>query len=262
MTKYTSKALGRRIMIVGNEGMGGREHVTTDTFLRSEEVEAVYVAPGNDGMFHQKQVDPRLHRLKDYKASTIEDIEKLAREAKALDVVAFIGPENPLSLGIVDIFTREDIPVVGPSKEAARLEGSKAYAKDIMHELAIPIPKYRHFADPWEAGRYIDKLKYAVVVKADGLAAGKGSIVTSTHTEAHKAVHRIMVERAFGEAGNRVVIEQWLDGDEFSFFLITDGKTILPLGLARDYSLFMIITKVLIQVVWARTHRMGNGRPS
>lgn len=221
------------IMVIGS---GGREHATVETFLKSKVVDKLYVIPGNDGIFNRsQQIDPRLKRMA-LKIESKEDIQKLVSVAHNLKVdFVFVGPEKPLSLGIVDVFENEGIAIVGPSKQAACLEASKAWAKDVMQSLGIPVPEYAHFTNLKQAVDYIHSVSYPVVVKADGLAAGKGSIVTETPKEALSAVELIMVRKKFGEAGERVVIEKRLDGNEFSFFAFTDGETVLPMAWARDY---------------------------
>jgi phosphoribosylamine---glycine ligase len=223
----------KNILLVGS---GGREHATAQTFLKSDAIGSLIVAPGNDGMFYgNHDIDQRLQRL-NFRIETEADIIKLACYAheKHIDLV-FVGPENPLSLGITDVFEKEGIAIVGPNRYAAMLEGSKAWAKDVMQDLAIPIPDYAHFDDPEKARQYTLSRDYPVVVKADGLAAGKGSIVTDNHTQAVAAINKIMVEKIFKSAGDRVVIEKRLYGNEFSFFAFTDGETVLPMAWARDY---------------------------
>ncbi len=217
-------------------GSGGREHATVNSFLRSGLLNKLYIAPGNDGMFYGGQkIDPRLERI-EIRVENDSDIVNLVEVAKKLKIdLVFVGPEKPLSLGIVDIFEKEGIPIVGPSKEAAQLESSKAKAKDILASLNIPIPEYAHFDNPKKAEEYIRSLNYPVVVKADGLAAGKGSLVTNNYTEAMAALDIIMIQKKFGDAGNQVVIEKRLDGEEFSFFAFCDGETIMPMICARDY---------------------------
>jgi len=221
------------IMIIGS---GGREHATVKAFLKNDKVDRLYVLPGNDGMFNGPQkIDPRLKKI-GLRITTKEDIKELITIIRKLKIdFVFVGPEKPLSLGIVDIFEKEGIAIVGPSEKAAKLEGSKAWAKDVMRSLEIPIPNYVHFDDPNRALDYVKSVSFPVVVKADGLAAGKGSIVTDTKKQALEAVELIMIKKKFGEAGKRVVIEKRLDGDEFSFFAFTDGETVLPMAWARDY---------------------------
>src|SRR5712691_6074961 len=158
------------ILIVGGVGFGGREHVTTAAFLRSENVAKVYVAPGNDALFHPHRLDDRVvripHRLD--KQMNEQKMLELAAYAEELHALVFVGPENPLSQGIVDIFTARGIPIIGPTRKAARLEASKSWAKDVMASLNIPIPRYAYFDYPDPAKDHIQFCGYQVVVKADG----------------------------------------------------------------------------------------------
>jgi len=218
---------GLTVLLIGS---GGREHVTAWKFLQSPHVGKLYVAPGNDGIAAVNGRDPRLERVP---VRELEDLLRLAQE-KEVDLT-FVGPEQPLSSGIVDLFQAHGLAIFGPTQAAARLESSKAYAKDLMAALGIPIPEYRHFDDPDAARAYIRSRDYPVVVKADGLAAGKGSIVCNDTAEALAAVDTLMVERRFGAAGDRVVIERRLYGTEASFFCFTDGQVIKPMAWARDY---------------------------
>lgn len=222
-----------KILIIGS---GGREHAIVNSFLKSEMLNKLYLAPGNDGMFYGGQkIDSRLERI-EIRVENDSDIVNLVKMAKKLKIdLIFVGPERPLSLGIVDVFEKEGLSIVGPSKEAAQLESSKSKAKDIMASLNIPIPEYAHFDNPKKAEEYIRSRSYPVVVKADGLAAGKGSLVTNNYKEAIAALDTIMIQKKFGDAGNRVVIEKRLDGEEFSFFAFCDGETITPMVCARDY---------------------------
>jgi phosphoribosylamine---glycine ligase len=237
MQQSIRRGNGEKIMIIGGGGFGGREHAATAAFLRSDTVSKVYVVPGSDALFFPKKVDERLERLpiRLEKKTNIKQLQELASFAREHDTLVYVGPENPLSHGIVDIFEEEGVSIVGPTQEAARLETSKAEAKDVMQSLGIPVPLYKHFTVFEEAVEYIQSCKYQVVVKADGLAEGKGSIVTDDYKSAIKALEYLMKDRAFGEAGDRVVIERRIYGPEFSFFLITDGRTILPMGWALDY---------------------------
>jgi len=235
------------IMLIGGGNFGGREEVTLAAFLRSDNVEKVYLVPGNDALFYPYQRDCRIERVYDNEEKLVkldkqdaqQTMHDLAAFAEQVGALVFVGPENPLSQGIVDIFEERGIPIVGPSKKAARLEGSKAWAKDVMASLDIPIPRYAYFDDPDKAKDYIESHKrdFQVVVKADGLAEGKGSIVTGTVEKGNEAVFNLMEDpkRKYKEAGRTVVIEERLYGEEFSFFLLTDGETILPLGWGRDY---------------------------
>ncbi len=227
------KIIKKNILLIGS---GGREHATVEAFLKSPNIKKLYLAPGNDAIFKgSKKVDPRLKKI-NHRINNQSDIKKLISEAKKLKIdFVFVGPENPLSLGVTDLFEKNNIPVIGPSKKASILESSKSWTKDLMKSLNIPIPEYNHFDNPEKAQKYVQSMPYPVVVKADGLAAGKGSIVTNNTQEAFEAIKLIMIDKKFGNAGNRVVIEKRLIGDEFSFFAFTDGKTILPLSWARDY---------------------------
>lgn len=216
-------------------GSGGRESAAVHIFLKSQKIKNLYIAPGNDGMFYGQNYDSRLKKI-EIVADNKDEIRKLIKKSLELKIdFVFVGPEKPLSLGIVDFFEKEGLAIVGPTGKAALLEGSKAWAKDTMRSLEIPIPEYAHFDDPRRAEEYIKKLDYHAVVKADGLAAGKGSIVTGNTNEALAAVRAIMIEKKFGGAGNRAVVEKRLFGEEFSFFAFTDGETILPMAWARDY---------------------------
>ncbi len=164
---------------------------------------------------------------------TIEEMADLAQKER-IDLT-FVGPEKPLSAGIVDLFESRGLAIIGPDKRASRLESSKCDAKVMMRELGIPVPEFENFSDPDKARDYIRSVGYPVVVKADGLAAGKGSLVCESVKEAEDAVRSIMEERIFGDAGERVDIEKRLYGRELSFFCFTDGYTIVPMVAAQDY---------------------------
>lgn len=210
-----------KVLVVGS---GGRDHAIAWKFLQSPRVKKVYVAHGNAGIAQMAEC---------VNAQTVEEIASFAEKEK-IDLT-FIGPEKPLSAGIVDVFRSRGLPIVGPDRRASRLESSKCDTKVLLRELGIPVADFAIFDDPDEAKKYVKSVGYPVVVKADGLAAGKGSIVCSTPEEAEEAVHSIMVEKIFGEAGNRVDIEKRLYGRELSFFCFTDGETILPMVAAQDY---------------------------
>ncbi len=164
---------------------------------------------------------------------TIEEMADFAQKEK-IDLT-FVGPEKPLSAGITDLFESRGLPIIGPDKGASRLESSKCDAKVMMRELGIPVPEFENFSDPGKARDYIRSVGYPLVVKADGLAAGKGSLVCESAKEAEEAVRSIMEERIFGDAGERVDIEKRLYGREISFFCFTDGYTIIPMVAAQDY---------------------------
>lgn len=203
---------------------GGRGHAIAWQFKNDPGVDEVICAPGNAGIAREVRCE---------NARTNEEILELARREK-VDLV-FIGPESPLTNGIVDLFTEERIAVVGPVRRASILEASKAYTKLLCREIGVPVAEFEVFDNPEQAKDYIGNVKYPVVVKADGLAQGKGSIVCSDSKEARTAVDQLMVERIFGEAGQKVVIEKRLFGVEISFFFFTDGKGLVPMPVAQDY---------------------------
>lgn len=203
---------------------GGRGHSIAWQFKNDPNVKEVICAPGNAGIAKEIRCES---------ARTNEEILALAKKEK-VDLV-FVGPESPLTNGIVDLFAKETIPIVGPVKKASILEGSKAYAKLLCRELGVPVAEFEVFEDPDAAKDYIESLPHPVVVKADGLAQGKGSLVCSTTDEALHAVNQLMVERAFGDSGRKVVIEKRLFGTEISFFVFTDGNAIAAMPVAQDY---------------------------
>jgi len=203
---------------------GGRGHAIAWQFRNDPHVREVICTPGNAGIAREIRCE---------NARTNEEILGLAKR-ESVDLV-FIGPESPLTNGLVDLVSSEQIPVVGPYKRASILEGSKAYTKLLCRELGVPAPEFEVFGDHLKARDYVSHLKYPVVVKADGLAQGKGSIVCSDEKEALLAVDQLMVEKVFGEAGQKVVIEKRLFGTEISFFVFTDGDALVPMPVAQDY---------------------------
>jgi phosphoribosylamine--glycine ligase len=214
---------------------GGRGNAIAHAFSRSERVKEVFVAPGNGGSeFFEKCKQAELNGKQ---ISSIRAIDEIVEFSKKVEVdLAFVGPEEPLSLGLVDRLEEEGIPAVGPRMEATILESSKCWAKDFLKKIGVPIPEYRNFDDAEEAKDYIkDVFQDGIVVKADGLAAGKGVYVCESIEEAFKAVDEIMVQKKFGEAGNRIVIEERLRGIEVAFTALSDGKTVKPFGHAKDY---------------------------
>ena len=212
-----------KILVVGS---GGREHALAWKLAQSERIQIVYVAPGNGGT----ALDQRLRNV------AITDPKELAefvrREHVALTVV---GPEAPLAAGIVNIFREQGLKVFGPTAEAAQLESSKDYAKAFMQRHGIPTAAYQTFSDVAAAHAYIDAQGAPIVIKADGLAAGKGVVVAMTADEAHAAVDMMLSDNRLGDAGARVVIEQFLDGEEASFIVMVDGRNILPLATSQDH---------------------------
>ncbi len=212
-----------KILVVG---AGGREHALVWKIAQSPLVEKIYCAPGNPGI-------AQLAECVALKADDVDGLLAFARD-NAIDLTV-VGPEAPLTLGIADRFRAAGLTIFGPSQAAARLEGSKSFSKDLMARYDIPTAAYRTFDDRDEAAAYIRTQGAPIVVKADGLAAGKGVIVALTVEEALAAVDDIMVAGAFGAAGSQVVIEEFMAGEEASFFVFTDGKNILPLASSQDH---------------------------
>ncbi|MEG9195124.1 MAG: phosphoribosylamine--glycine ligase [Archaeoglobales archaeon] len=212
---------------------GGRGNAIAHAFSRSEKVKKVFVAPGNAGSEFFEKCE--IAKLEGRQISSIRDIEKIVKFAKLNAELVFIGPEEPLSLGIVDRLEEEGLMVVGPKKRQTILEASKCWAKDFMKSIGVPIPDYKNFDDPEKAKEFIKNSNGKVVVKADGLAAGKGVYVCDSVEEALRAVDEIMVERKFGSAGEKIVIEEKLEGIEIAFTALCDGKRAVPFGHAKDY---------------------------
>jgi len=212
-----------KILVVGS---GGREHALAWKLAQSERIQIVYVAPGNGGT----ALDQRLRNI------AITDPKELAEFARREHVaLTVVGPEAPLAAGIVNIFREQGLKVFGPTAEAAQLESSKDYAKAFMQRHGIPTATYQTFSDVAAAHAYIDAQGAPIVIKADGLAAGKGVVVAMTADEAHAAVDMMLSDNRLGDAGARVVIEQFLDGEEASFIVMVDGKNILPLATSQDH---------------------------
>ncbi len=214
-----------KILIVGS---GGREHALAWKAKQSPKVEKVFVAPGNPG----SALEPGIEN----KAIAVDDITGLLAFAQAEQIdLTIIGPEIPLVLGIVDRFEEAGLKCFGPKAKAAQLEGSKTFCKDFMIRHNIPTAHYQSFIDKEQAINYIREQGAPIVVKADGLAAGKGVIVAQTEQEAIDAVEDMLSGNVFGEAGNRVVIEEFLEGEEASFIVIADGKHALPMATSQDH---------------------------
>ena len=209
-------------------GSGGREHALAWKSAQSPDVEKVFVAPGNAGTASE----PGMENV----AIRVDDFESLANFAASNNVhLTIVGPEQPLVEGIVNYFQARDLPIFGPSKGAAQLEGSKAFTKDFLERHQIPTASYGNFTNMAEALAYLQKVGAPIVVKADGLAAGKGVIVAMTLAEAEDAVRDMLAGNAFGEAGHRVVIEEFLDGEEASFIVMVDGTNVLPMATSQDH---------------------------
>jgi phosphoribosylamine--glycine ligase len=212
-----------KILVVGS---GGREHALAWKLAQSERVQMVYVAPGNGGTAR----DARLQNI------AITDLEQLATFVEQENVgLTVVGPEVPLAAGIVNLFRARGLKVFGPTREAAQLESSKDFAKAFMKRHGIPTAEYETFADVKLAHAYVDAKGAPIVIKADGLAAGKGVVVAMTLEEAHGAVDHMLADNAFGDAGARIVIEEFLAGEEASFIVMCDGKNVLPLATSQDH---------------------------
>lgn len=214
-----------KILIVGS---GGREHALAWKAKRSPKVEKVYVAPGNAGT----ALEPGIENI----AISVTEIGQLLSFAKDEGIdLTIIGPEVPLTMGIVDSFQQAGIKCFGPTARAAQLEGSKSYCKDFMVRYGIPTAKYQSFTDKDEAIAYIKQQGAPIVVKADGLAAGKGVVVAQSQEEAIGAVSDMLSGNVFGKAGSRVVIEEFLAGEEASFIVISDGEHALAMATSQDH---------------------------
>jgi phosphoribosylamine--glycine ligase len=204
-------------------GFGSREHALGWKIAQSKHVNKVYFAPGNGGT--SENIDIKHN-----------DIDKLISFAKLQNnLLTVVGPEEPLSLGIVDAFEKEDLRIFGPRKEPARLETSKAFAKELMNDAGIRTPKFAIFSDAQKAKDYVVKQSRPQVIKADGLAAGKGVVVCDSVDQAIVVIESMMTKKEFGAAGTKVVIEERLSGEEVSFIALCDGKTIIPLAPSQDH---------------------------
>jgi len=212
-----------KVLVIGS---GGREHALVWKISQSARVEKVYCAPGNAGI-------QELAECVDIGPTQIKELLAFALIQK-IDLTV-VGPESSLVAGIVDAFEKKKMRIFGPSQRAAILEGSKAFTKEFMGKYGIPTAAYKAFKDRKKALKYLDSSAFPVVIKADGLAAGKGVIVASSVEEAKDAVNLIMADKAFGDAGNSIVIEDFLKGEEASFLAFTDGKTVLPMPTSQDH---------------------------
>ena len=213
------------ILIIGS---GGREHALAWKAAQSPLADTVYVAPGNAGTALESSVENADVDTSDFQALIAFALNKEIG-------LTIVGPEAPLVNGVVDAFTAAGLKIFGPSRGAAQLEGSKAFTKDFLARHEIPTAAYGNFTDIDEALAYLDEVGAPIVVKADGLAAGKGVIVAMTLEEARSAVRDMLSGNAFGEAGHRVVIEEFLDGEEASFIVMADGKNALPMATSQDH---------------------------
>ncbi|KOY81790.1 phosphoribosylamine--glycine ligase [Lysinibacillus macroides] len=207
-------------------GSGGREHAIAKQFSISPSINKVFVAPGNDGMRHDAEI---------VQIDTM-DFAGLAQFAKENSVnLTFVGPEQPLAAGIVDFFEERGLRIFGPTKAAAQIESSKSYAKEVMNKYNIPTAAHETFTEAEQAIAYIKQQGAPIVIKADGLAAGKGVVVAMTEQEAIDAVQDMIGNQRFGESSSRVVIEEFLDGEEFSFMSFVHKGQIYPMVIAQDH---------------------------
>lgn len=216
-----------KVLVIGN---GGREHALAWKLVQSARVQTVYVAPGNGGT----ALDKRLHNI------AYTDFEALADFAQAEKIaLTVVGPEAPLAAGVVDLFRARGLRVFGPTKAAAQLESSKAFAKAFMKRHGIPTAQYETFGEAAAAHAYVDARGAPIVIKADGLAAGKGVVVASTLEQAHEAIDWMLLDNKLGvqhnAGGARVVIEDFLEGEEASFIVVSDGRHVVPLATSQDH---------------------------
>ena len=212
-----------KILVVGG---GGREHAIVKAISKSERVDKIYCVPGNAGIAELAECAP----------IGVMEFDKVAMYAleKQVDMVV-VGPDDPLVAGLVDVLETAGLKVFGPNKKAAILEGSKAFSKDLMKKYNIPTAKYEVFEESEPAIKFLDSCKFPIVLKADGLALGKGVLICKDYDEAVAGIHEIMDDKKFGSAGNKMVIEEFLTGREVSVLSFTDGKTIKIMTSAQDH---------------------------
>lgn len=212
-----------KILVIGS---GGREHAIVWKLAKSKRIKKIFCAPGNPGIAEYAECIP-------IKTDDIKGLRDFAvKEGIDLTVV---GPELPLTLGIVDSFEEKGIKIFGPSRKASELEGSKVFAKELMQNYGIPTANYKIFKDSKEAREYVKNHSLPLVVKADGLAAGKGVVICKTREEAINAIKLMMEKKIFGKAGDRIIVEEFLKGQEISYLAITDGKIVVPLAPCQDH---------------------------
>lgn len=211
------------VLVVGS---GGREHALVWSISRSPYVEKVYCAPGNGGIAN-------IANCIDIEVTNIKGLASFA-EKNNIDLTV-VGPEFPLTLGIVDYFRGRELSIFGPDKRAAEIEGSKSFAKNLMQKYHIPTAKYQVFTDPNKAIQAINLIRPPLVIKADGLAAGKGVLLCTNKGEAFDGIDKIMKKKVFGDSGNKLIIEEFMEGEEASILAITDGKNIVILPTSQDH---------------------------
>ena len=207
------------VLVVGS---GGREHALSWKLSQSSKVDKVFTAPGNGGTENNIPID-------------IDDLTTLSDFAQKNNCFTVVGPETPLAAGIVDRFNQMNLKIFGPSQKAAQLESSKIWAKNFMKRNNIQTARFEIFEDSKKAEEYVKSLDYNVVVKADGLASGKGVIVCNDTDEAIAAIHTILVKKTFGDAGNRIIVEERIDGIEASYIALCDGVTAIPMATSQDH---------------------------
>ena len=207
------------VLVVGS---GGREHALSWKLSQSPKVDTVFTAPGNGGTENNVPIN-------------VDDLDGLSDFAQQNNCFTIIGPEAPLAAGIVDKFNQRGLKVFGPSQQATQLESSKIWAKNFMKRNDIPTARYEIFDDAQKAQDYVKSLDYNVVVKADGLAAGKGVIVCNSNEEAFSAIQTILVKKTFGDAGNRIIVEERIDGIEASYIALCDGEIAIPMATSQDH---------------------------
>jgi len=203
-------------------GSGGREHAIGWRLCQSKEVDTVFHAPGNGGTENNVPIP-------------VDNLEGLADFASKNNCFTVVGPEAPLAMGIVDFFDEKGLKIFGPKKNAAQLESSKIWAKEFMKRHDIPTARFNVFSDPISAKKYVNSVDHNVVVKADGLAAGKGVIVCKDKVEAEEAIDMMLVDRKFGNSGNNILIEERIDGVEASYIALADGKIAIPMATSQDH---------------------------
>ena len=203
-------------------GSGGREHAIGWKLSQNDSIDRVFHAPGNGGTLNNVQIP-------------IDDLDELAKFASENDCFTVVGPEVPLAIGIVDFFNEKGLKIFGPTKKAAQLESSKIWAKQFLKRNNIPTAIFEVFNDPVKAKEYVDRIEYDVVIKADGLASGKGVIVCNNKDEAKKSIDMILVDKKFGNAGNNIIIEERIDGIEASYIALSDGKIAIPMATSQDH---------------------------
>ena len=214
-----------KVLVIGS---GGREHALVWKLAQSNLCEKIFVAPGNAGTADEPKTENA-----DISA---EDLEGLLAFAKKMEIdITIVGPEAPLVLGLIDLFEKNNLLCLGPNKLAAQMEGSKIFMKDVLKRGNIPTAKYEVFTDSESARKFLETCDVPIVLKADGLAGGKGVIIASSRDEAFEALNSLMVDQKLGSAGDKLVIEEFLRGEEASFIVLCDGKSVIPLASSQDH---------------------------